>query len=140
MVLDPVLIIVAAAAVLVVGFLVGRRSGSPRARIRELAAQLESANKQRELAQASVEAAKAEVARVKTQLEDYRGEVVEHFTGTSGMLRDLTLQYRAVYDHLTKGATSLCPEGSVGLPEGLDPEKLAQGAQDEPEPQAAANA
>jgi uncharacterized membrane-anchored protein YhcB (DUF1043 family) len=142
MVLDPVLIIGAAAAVLVVGslggFLIGRRSGSPRERIRELEGQLESANKERELAQASVEAAKAEIAGLETRLEDYRGEVVDHFTGTSGLLRDLTLQYRAVYDHLTHGATTLCPEGSVGLPEGPLPEKLPEGTPDEPEPPQAA--
>jgi uncharacterized membrane-anchored protein YhcB (DUF1043 family) len=43
------------------------------------------------------------------------------------MLRDLTHQYRAVYDHLTKGATSLCPEGSIDLLEGLRSEKLPEG-------------
>ena len=72
--------------------------------------------------------------------------MVEHFTGTSGLLRDLTVQYRSVYDHLTKGATSLCPEGSVDLLEGLQSERLLEeagpssatsseeGLQDEPAP------
>jgi uncharacterized membrane-anchored protein YhcB (DUF1043 family) len=125
--LDLGLTVVAAFAALVVGFLLGRRTGHLRERIHELEALLEAVGKERELAQASVEAAKGEIKRVKTELEEYRGDVVEHFTGTSGLLRDLTLQYRAVYDHLTKGATSLCPEGSVGLPEGLQPEKLPEG-------------
>jgi len=136
---DPVLILVAAFAALIVGFLLGRRSGRSRERVRELETQLEAVGKQRELAQASVEAAKQEIERARAEFEGYRGDVVEHFTGTSGLLRDLTLQYRAVYDHLTEGATSLCPEGSVGLQEGLQPEKLSQGTQDESEPSEAAS-
>ena len=54
-----------------------------------------------------------------------------HFTGASDLLRDLTVQYRAVYDHLTEGATGLCPPGSVGLQEGLQVEQLATGAREE---------
>jgi uncharacterized membrane-anchored protein YhcB (DUF1043 family) len=136
--LEPGLTIAAAFAALAVGFLLGRRTGNALARVRELEEQLETAGKERELARASVEAAKAEIKRVKGELEGYRGDVVEHFTGTSGLLRDLTVQYRAVYDHLTKGATSLCPEGSVGLPEGLQPEKLPEGPPAEAEPSQAA--
>jgi uncharacterized membrane-anchored protein YhcB (DUF1043 family) len=136
--LDPTISIAAVLAALAVGFLLGRRTGNAPARARELEAQLETAGKERELAQASVEAAKAEIERVTGELKGYRGEVVEHFTGTSGLLRDLTLQYRAVYDHLTKGATSLCPEGSVGLQEGLQPEKLPEGPAAEAEPSQAA--
>jgi uncharacterized membrane-anchored protein YhcB (DUF1043 family) len=137
--LDLVLTVVAAFAALAVGFLLGRRTGHLRERILELESQLEAVGKERELAQASVEAAKGEIKRFKKEIEDYRAQVVEHFTGTSGLLRDLTLQYRAVYDHLTHGATSLCPEGSVDLLEGLQPEQLPEGpsepASDEAEPQ-----
>jgi uncharacterized membrane-anchored protein YhcB (DUF1043 family) len=111
---------------LVVGVLIGRRSGRSRERIGELESQLEAVGKERELAQASLQAAKEEIKRVETELREYRADVVEHFTGTSGLLRDLTLQYRSVYDHLTKGATSLCPEGSVSLLEGLQSEKLPE--------------
>jgi uncharacterized membrane-anchored protein YhcB (DUF1043 family) len=128
MLMEPGLVIFAAFVALVVGFLVGRRSGNPREQIRELESRLEVAEKERELARASVKAAKEEITRVETELREYRAEVVEHFTGTSGLLRDLTVQYRSVYDHLTKGATSLCPEGSVSLLEGLRSELLPEEA------------
>jgi uncharacterized membrane-anchored protein YhcB (DUF1043 family) len=128
MIMDPGLAVIAAVAALVVGFLIGRRSGHARERIGELESQLEAVGKERELARASVQAAKEEIKRVETELREYRADVVEHFTGTSGLLRDLTVQYRSVYDHLTQGATSLCPEGSIDLLEGLQSEKLLEGA------------
>ena len=132
MFLDPTTspIIAAAAAVvaLVVGFVVGRRTGDAHARIQDLEARLEAAAKEREFAEASVAAAREEIQRLRTEFEDYRGSVVSHFTGTSGLLRELTVQYRAVYDHLTAGATSLCPEGSVDLLEGLAPGALPEAA------------
>jgi uncharacterized membrane-anchored protein YhcB (DUF1043 family) len=126
--MDPGFTVFAAFVALVVGFLIGRRSGNARQRIGELQSQLEAVEKAREFAQASVQAAKEEIKRVETDLREYRADVVEHFTGTSGLLRDLTVQYRSVYDHLTKGATSLCPEGSVDLLEGLKSERLPEEA------------
>ena len=149
MFMEPGLTVFAAFLALVAGFLIGRRTGKARERIGELESHLEVVAKERELAQASVVAAKEEIKRtgaelqlaqasvvaakkeierVETELQEYRADVVEHFTGTSGLLRDLTVQYRSVYDHLTKGATSLCPEGSVDLLEGLRSERLLEEA------------
>jgi uncharacterized membrane-anchored protein YhcB (DUF1043 family) len=113
------------------GVFLGRRTGKTGQRLRELTNQLEAAGKDRELAQASLEAAKSDIASLKAEQQQYRSEVVEHFTGASDLMRDLTVQYRAVYDHLTQGATGLCPPGSVGLQEGLQVEQLATGAREE---------
>jgi uncharacterized membrane-anchored protein YhcB (DUF1043 family) len=55
---------------------------------------------------------------------------MDHFSGTSDLLRDLTVQYRSVYEHLTKGASTLCPEGFVGLTEGLPVPQLAEPSAD----------
>lgn len=130
---DPTFIALAAAIAclaLGTGIWVGRRSGKVGEQIRDLTSRLETAAKDRELAQASLEAARAEISRLESETEQYRGEVVEHFNGASDLMRDLTLQYRAVYDHLTRGATSLCPPGSVGLQEGLSVEQLGAGPAD----------
>ena len=88
---NPIVILILTGAVsLGVGVLLGRLTAGGRKELLDLRAKLESAGKERELAQASVEAAKDEIKRTREQLDAYRGEVVEHFTGTSGLLRDLT--------------------------------------------------
>jgi hypothetical protein len=40
------------------------------------------------------------------------------------------VQYRSVYEHLTKGASTLCPEGFVGLTEGLPVPEIAEPSAD----------
>ena len=89
----------AAAGSLLVGVLVGMlfaRAGSRReaARARELEDQL---------------------IRSESDHLQYRGQVSEHFTETSRRLRDLTLQYKSVYEHLADGARTLCPEGTIEI-------------------------
>ena len=89
----------AAAGGILLGILVGvlfARAGSRRevARSRELEEQLRSSE--------------AEQTR-------YRGQVSEHFSETSRRLRDLTLQYKSVYEHLADGARTLCPEGTIEI-------------------------
>ena len=89
----------AAAGSLLVGILVGAlfaRAGSRReaARAQELEEQLRNSE--------------AEQTR-------YRGQVSEHFSETSRRLRDLTLQYKSVYEHLADGARTLCPEGAIEI-------------------------
>ena len=72
------------------------------------------------IALAELEAAKYEWKHVQSELEDYRRDVVDHFSGTSEMLTSLTRQYRVVYDHLSEGAKLLCPEGSVRIDAGVE--------------------
>ena len=112
---------------LVLGFLSGRHTGRSAERIRELEAHVERQEKERERALAEL-AATREMLRLKEEeLESYRGRVADHFSGTSELLRDLTHRYRSVYAHLTAGASELCPEGFVGLEEGLEPGALSSG-------------
>ena len=92
------------------GFAVGRRTGSRAQQIRDLEGALDDAH------------AQADGAR--SELERYRGRVSDHFAETSDKLRDLTLQYRSVYDHLAAGANALCPEGFEQLEGRLATETL----------------
>lgn len=113
----------AAAGSLLLGIFVGvliARAGSRRetARARHLEEQLR--------------ASEAEHAR-------YRGQVSEHFGETSRRLRDLTLQYKSVYEHLADGARTLCPEGSIeiapSLAEAALPIAAGRALPDEPDSQ-----
>jgi len=98
---------------LAAGFLLGRATGAQRRRMRAL-------EKDLRLATLRLEGAAEELKRSEQQLEDYRNQVVAHFAGTGEKLRDLTLQYRAVWEHVAAGARALCPEGSLRLPGGLE--------------------
>jgi uncharacterized membrane-anchored protein YhcB (DUF1043 family) len=117
----------AAAIGLVLGFLSGRRTGRSAERIRELEAQVERLEKERERALAELAAAREMLRLKQEELDAYRARVADHFVGTSELLRDLTHRYRSVYAHLTAGASELCPEGFVGLEEGLETGALPSG-------------
>lgn len=80
------------------GMLLGRRSGHHAARVRRLTEDLEASRQ---------------------ELSRYRGQVGDHFTRTSDLLRRMTLQYRAVYDHLAEGARTLSPDGAAALAAGM---------------------
>ena len=115
----PELWLVAAGVALLIGlasFAAGRRTGSQAEQIKELTGALDDAQ--------------ADAADVRAELDGYRGSVSDHFAETSEKLRDLTLQYRVVYDHLAAGANKLCPEAFEQLGGGLAtdalPETLAE--------------
>ena len=109
------------------GFGLGLRASAARARARQLEGQLEDLQKEHERAHAEIQAGREE-------LERYRGKVADHFAGTSERLRELTLQYRAIYNHLSEGAGELCPEGFEKLEGGLGLDALPEES-DAPNPE-----
>jgi uncharacterized membrane-anchored protein YhcB (DUF1043 family) len=145
------------------GFLFGRRTSAVRARARALEAELEELRKDHELAQAEIRAGREDLARAEAEIragrdeiaraeaeirqgkdelartregfESYRGKVADHFVGTSERLRELTFQYRAIYNHLAEGAVELCPEGFEKLEGGLGLDALPAESE-APEPEA----
>jgi uncharacterized membrane-anchored protein YhcB (DUF1043 family) len=50
--------------------------------------------------------------RSQEEVGQYRTQVTQHFLQTADLLQTLTLNYRAVYDHLAVGAAALC-DGQV---------------------------
>ena len=138
----------------VLGLLLGRRTSAARARARQLEGELEELRTDHERAQVEIRAGKDEFERAKTEirkgrdelesaqaeirkgreelertregLESYRGKVADHFIGTSERLRELTFQYRAIYNHLAEGAGELCPEGFQKLDGGLGLDALPE--------------
>jgi uncharacterized protein len=55
-------------------------------------------------------------------LRQYRAHVTDHFTQTADLVRTLTADYRAVYEHMAAGAQTLC-NGQV---KALTPESLRE--------------
>jgi outer membrane murein-binding lipoprotein Lpp len=118
---DFQLLAFAGAALALVGgaFAAGRRTGRGSARARELEVVVEDLRKDHECALSEHEAARHELKRAQRELDRYRDDVNDHFAGTSELLRELTLQYRAVYDHLAQGAALLCPDDAPALESGF---------------------
>lgn len=119
-------LVAAGIAVAVAAFLVGRLTGGGANRRRELEEQLADAQEETSRITAELEDLVEQLAAAREEHAAYRLNVLEHFSGTSDLLRDLTVQYRSVYEHLTKGASTLCPEGFVGLTEGLPVPEIAE--------------
>lgn len=99
------------------GLLRNRANGR---RAHDLAARLETANKERELSREELNVARETLRRVEREHQAYRQQVSDHFGGASDQLRALTLQYRTLYEHLAQGASALCPEGFKGLEGGFE--------------------
>lgn len=109
---------------MLLAFWIGRRTGDKVVQLKEL--------------EGALDAARGEQQSAQQELGEYRGQVADHFAETSHKLHDLTLQYRAVYDHLAEGAGRLCPdrleklEGGLGLDalpeESAPPMQAADGA------------
>lgn len=99
---DPVSLVIAAIVLLGV-FLIGLSAGRRRSR--------DAAERAREL--------EDRLQLAEDEMNRYRGEVSEHFGQTSKLLRDLTVQYKNVYEHLADGARTLCPEAGALLPHSL---------------------
>ncbi|MCP4003951.1 MAG: YhcB family protein [bacterium] len=59
---------------------------------------------------AHAEQLESELDVTREQLNSHKAEVSKHFEQTSGLFRDLTQQYTALYSHLAEGARELCPE------------------------------
>ena len=110
----------------VLGLLLGRRTSAARARVRQLEGELGDLRTDHERARAEIREGRDELQRTREGLESYRGKVTDHFVGTSERLRELTFQYRAIYNHLAEGAGELCPEGFQKLDGGLGLDALPE--------------
>jgi uncharacterized membrane-anchored protein YhcB (DUF1043 family) len=72
--------------------------------------------------QKDLQRSREELQRSQEEVQQYRTQVTQHFTQTAELLQTLTLNYRAVYEHLAEGAAALC-DGQVTS---LTPETLRE--------------
>lgn len=61
-------------------------------------------------AQRRSEALESEISELREQMSGYRQQVGQHFAETADVVNAMTANYRALYDHLSKGAQDLCGE------------------------------
>ena len=73
-------------------------------------------------ARREAEELKAALRQHQEESRQYQAHVARHFTQTADLLRALTADYRAVYEHLAAGAQTLC-NGQI---KALTPEALRE--------------
>lgn len=56
--------------------------------------------------------AKEDLEQLQVEYEDYRNRVDQHFNRSAELFQEMTLSYKAVYDHLAGGVQDLC--GATG--------------------------
>lgn len=54
------------------------------------------------------QAMESELIELREQLSEYKQQVGQHFAQTADVVNAMTANYRALYDHLIKGAQALC--------------------------------
>ena len=86
--------------------------------------------------------ASAETEEVRTELDNYRRQVTEHFSTTAAHFEAIGAEYRKLYEHMATGAGELCDASQADRAVIFEPvEKLAEGIViDEAEAEAEAEA
>lgn len=52
----------------------------------------------------------------KNEMTSYKQNVTDHFVKTSNLVNNMTDSYRAIYDHMSDGAKSLCSKSMIDSP------------------------
>lgn len=55
-------------------------------------------------------------AAIKDEFEEYKDKVDDHFNKTSEMFKDVTTQYKKLYDHMAVGAIELSKADTITMP------------------------
>lgn len=55
-------------------------------------------------------------AAIKEEFEEYKDKVDDHFNKTSEMFKDVTTQYKKLYDHMAVGAIELSKTDTISMP------------------------
>jgi uncharacterized membrane-anchored protein YhcB (DUF1043 family) len=88
----------------------GKRINSLKQEIRQTQADLDQTSSVLDQTQTALETAQG-------MSEEYRQQVTKHFSKTAELVNELTINYKAVYEHLATSAVNLCDEGAALLPD-----------------------
>ena len=58
----------------------------------------------------------AQAKEIRQDFDEYKEKVDEHFSQTSEMFKDVTTQYKKLYDHMSFGAVDLCNADISSMP------------------------
>lgn len=104
------------------GLFIGRLFSTGVKRIKALRAEIEETQADLAKARSDLEQTRVVLEETRQEASEYRHNVTEHFSKAADLFNSLTVNYRAVYEHLAKSSLVLCDENTVMLSEGIPAE------------------
>ncbi len=111
------------------GAYVGRSFSTGAKRIKALQGEIEELQADLEKTRSELEETRSTLEETRREAAEYRRSVTEHFSKAADLFNSLTVNYRAVYEHLAKSSLVLCEENAVMLNEGVPTERRLGKAQ-----------
>ncbi|MGH8583267.1 MAG: YhcB family protein [Gammaproteobacteria bacterium] len=109
------------AVLFAVGVVIGRTLSTGVKRIKLLQTDIQQTRAELDRTRTELEEARAMLEETRQEALAYRQQVTEHFSKAADLFNSLTVNYRAVYEHLAKSSYQLCDETTVLLSDGMPP-------------------
>jgi uncharacterized membrane-anchored protein YhcB (DUF1043 family) len=114
------------------GLFIGRLFSTGVKRIKALRVEIDETRADLAKARSDLEETRVVLEETRQEASEYRHNVTEHFSKAADLFNSLTVNYRAVYEHLAKSSLVLCDENTVMLSEGVPGERRLGQEQDAP--------
>ncbi|MCI0559394.1 MAG: YhcB family protein [Nitrososphaera sp.] len=99
----------------VFGIVVGRFFSTGAKRIKALKAEIEQMRTDLDKTRREFDQTRRALEKSQSDADEYRQKVTDHFSKAADLFNSLTINYRAVYEHLAKSSINLCDEHMVML-------------------------
>ena len=105
------------------GVFIGRWFSTGVKRIKALRKEIEETQADLDKVRSDLEQTRVVLEETRQEASEYRHNVTEHFSKAADLFNSLTVNYRAVYEHLAQSSLILCDENTVMLSEGVPAER-----------------
>ncbi len=105
------------------GVFIGRSFSTGAKRIKALRVEIEETQADLAKTRSDLQETRVVLDETRQEASEYRHNVTEHFSKAADLFNSLTVNYRAVYEHLAKSSLALCDENTVMLSEGVPAER-----------------
>ncbi|MFH0344461.1 MAG: YhcB family protein [Chromatiales bacterium] len=99
----------------VFGMVVGRFFSTGAKRIKALKAEIEQMRADLDKTRSEFDQTRMALEKSQSDSDEYHQRVTDHFSKAADLFNSLTVNYRAVYEHLAKSSLNLCDEHMVML-------------------------
>jgi uncharacterized membrane-anchored protein YhcB (DUF1043 family) len=99
----------------VFGIVVGRFFSTGAKRIKALKAEIEQMRADLDKTRSEFDQTRMALEKSQSDSDEYHQRVTDHFSKAADLFNSLTVNYRAVYEHLAKSSLNLCDEHMVML-------------------------